>query len=82
MKAGQHHSPEARGRIAETTRAAMASPAVRRKISEGTKLGMKAIRTAVLPELASLREAWRDARPSARRAFLNEVLAPMCEGCP
>jgi hypothetical protein len=79
MKAGQHHSPTARRRIAERTREAMASPAVHRKISEGTKLGMKA-RTAVMPELTRLREAWREARPGARRAFLNEVLAPLlCE---
>jgi aspartyl/asparaginyl beta-hydroxylase (cupin superfamily) len=79
MKARQQHSPEACRRIAERTRAAMASPAVRQKIYDATKLGMKAMRTAVFPELTRLREAWRDARPSARRAFLNELLAPSCE---
>lgn len=78
MKAGQHHSPDARRRIGEATRAAMASPAVRQKISERTKLGMK----AMLPEITKLREAWCSARPSARRAFLNEVLAPLCEARP
>jgi hypothetical protein len=73
MRAAHRHSPEARQRIADATRAAMASPAVRRKISERTKVGMGVL----LPEIARLRDAWRGARPGARRAFICEVLAPM-----
>jgi hypothetical protein len=73
MRAGRRYSPEARQRIADATRAAMASPAVRRKISERTKVGM----AALLPEVARLRAAWREARPGAQRAFLNELLAPL-----
>ncbi len=72
MKRGYHHSPDARRRIAEGTRLAMAAPAVRQKISEGTKRGM-----GTLPELMGLRDAWRGARPSVRRAFLSEVVAPL-----
>jgi hypothetical protein len=72
MKSGGRHSPEARLRIAEATRAAMTSPAVRQKISERTKLGM-----GTLPELSLLRAAWRGARPSVRRTFIEEVLSPL-----
>jgi hypothetical protein len=58
MHPGHRHSPEARRRIAEATRAAMAAPAVRQKISERTKLGMRTPAT----ELKILRGAWRGAR--------------------
>jgi hypothetical protein len=46
MRAKLHQSPDARRRIAERTRATMASPAVRQKISDRTKLGMKAMLAA------------------------------------
>lgn len=72
MKSGHRHSPEARRRIAEATRAAMAAPAVRQKISEATKRGM-----GTLPELRRLRDAWRGARPSVQQRFIEEVLAPV-----
>lgn len=72
MKPGYRHSPEARQRIAEATRTAMADPAVREKISERTKIGM-----GTLPELRRLRDAWQLARPSVRKAFIEEILAPL-----
>lgn len=78
MKPGRHpHSPEARQRIAVATRAAMADPAVRQKISEATKRGMAERVKETLPELTGLRAAWSAARSSARRAFIEEVLAPL-----
>jgi hypothetical protein len=52
----------------------MADPAVRRRISEGTKRGM-----GTLPELNRLRDAWRLARPSVRCTFIQEMLAPLFE---
>jgi hypothetical protein len=73
MTTGLRHSPEARRRIAEATRAAMAAPAVRQKISERTKLGMRTPAT----ELKLLRGAWRGARSSVRRSFIAEELAPL-----
>jgi len=73
MKRGDRHSVDARRRIAEATRAAMAAPAVRQKISERTKLGMRTPAT----ELTLIRGAWRGARSGARRAFIEEVLAPL-----
>jgi hypothetical protein len=42
------------------------------RISNATRHGM-----GMLPELTRLRDAWRKARPSARRAFISEVLAPL-----
>lgn len=77
MKQGHPHSPEARQRIAVATRAAMADPAVRQKISEATKRGMAERGKETLPELAGLRAAWGVARSSARRAFIEEVFAPL-----
>ena len=77
MKRGNRHSADARRRISAATRAAMAAPAVRQKISEGTKRGMAANAMEALPELAGLRVAWSAARSSVRRAFIGEVLAPL-----
>jgi hypothetical protein len=77
MKPSRRHSPEARRHIAKTTRDAMASPAVRQKISVATKLGMAARVAEELPELTGLRTAWRGARSSVRRRFIEEVLAPL-----
>jgi hypothetical protein len=77
MKTRHPHSPERRRSIAVATRAAMADPAMRQKISEATKRGMAERVKETLPELAGLRAAWRGARPSVRRAFIGEVLAPL-----
>ncbi len=59
--------------ISARTKAAMARPEVRRRISERTKLGMAA-RATWGPELAALRCAWAGARPAARKRFLDEIL--------
>jgi hypothetical protein len=89
MRVGQRHSSETRRRIAETHRAIMASPQVRQKISEGTRAATAPAHArqkisertkealGILPELVRLRDAWRLARPSVRRTFVYEVLAPM-----
>lgn len=69
-------SPEARARISEATKARMADPAVRARISKRTKEGMLAA-AGGLRELRDLRSAWKYARPSVRKIFLDEVLAPL-----
>lgn len=63
--------------ISLRTKAAMASPEVRKKISERTKLGMAA-RATWEPELSALRSAWTDARPSVRKRFLDEIFEALC----
>ena len=89
MKQGATHSPETRARLSEKTIARMSDPAVRAKISEDTKARMAnpAVRQRIsegmkrtsdaLPELLVLRAAWRGARSSVRRKFLDEVFAPL-----
>jgi hypothetical protein len=73
MKRSHRHSAEGRLRIAEATRAAMAAPEVRQRISDRTKRGMKSLQ----PELERLRAVWLRARPSVRRMFVNHILAPL-----
>ena len=73
MKRGGRHSDDARRRIADATRAAMTAPEVRQKISDRTKHGMMLLQ----PELERVRAAWLQARPSVRRMFLNQVMAPL-----
>jgi hypothetical protein len=51
----------------------MAAPAVRQRISERTKLGMRTPAT----ELKLLRGAWHGARSSVRQTFITEVLASL-----
>lgn len=70
-------SAERRQLISKRTRAAMAAPEVRKKISDGTKLGMAA-RKEWAPELHAIKTAWRDAGPIARRRFLDEIFAALC----
>jgi hypothetical protein len=67
--------PALRAKISQDTIARMADPAVRRKISEGTRRAQE-----TLPELLVLRAAWRGARTSVRRKFLEELLAPLFDG--
>ena len=64
--------PALRAKISENTKARMADPAVRQKVSEGTRRAL-----GTLPELLLLRAAWRGARASVRRTFIDEVLAPL-----
>lgn len=78
-----HHSAETRERTRAShvarreqtsiaTRAAMAAPEVRCKISEATKRGMARWREA---KLQALRNAWRQADKRVRAAFLAEHFA-------
>lgn len=70
-------SPEHRARISVATRAAMASPEVRKRISQRTKEGMAAA-SGAMDEARLLRTAWRTARPSVRKRFLEKLFAPAC----
>lgn len=67
--------PEQRAKISEATRAAMADPAVRKRISDRTKAGMRAAEAAAVKELKGLQRAWRAAGPAARRRFLADLLS-------
>ncbi len=89
MKRGDAHSAESRTRLSEKLRARMSDPAVRAQISSDTKARMAdpAVRQrirdgmiAAKSELASLtllRSAWCGAPTSVRRAFIDELLAPL-----
>ena len=89
---GKKHSAETRARIADTLRARMNDPAVRAQISADTKARMAdptvrqrirdgmAAASGDLVYLTVLRAAWRGAPQSVRRAFIIELLAPLCEG--
>jgi hypothetical protein len=89
---GKKHSPETKARIAGTLRARMDDPAVRAQISADTKARMAdpAVRQRIrdgmaaaagdLVSLTVLRSAWQGAPPSVRRAFVLELLGPLCEG--
>jgi hypothetical protein len=68
---------EERARISAETKARMADPAVRARISERTKAGMQAA-SGQLAELEPLRASWLQARPETRTRFLNEILASAC----
>jgi hypothetical protein len=76
-KPGGTHDEATRALISERTQQAMAAPEVRQRISERTKAGMAAA-SGSAAERAALRLAWRTARPSVRRAFLEELLGPVC----
>lgn len=89
---GKKHSADTKARIADTLRARMSNAAVRAQISADTKARMAdpAVRQRIrdgmaaangdLVSLTVLRAAWRGAPPSVRRAFIVELLAPLCEG--
>lgn len=70
-------SPEIRARISAGTKAAMASPEVRARISQRTKEGLAAA-SGAMDEGRLLRTAWRAARPSVRKRFLEELFVPAC----
>jgi hypothetical protein len=89
---GKKHSAETKARIADTLRARMNDPAVRGQISADTRMRMAdpAVRQRIrdgmaaakgdLISLSVLRSTWRGAPQSVRRRFLEELLAPLCEG--
>lgn len=70
-------SPELRARISAATKAAMARADVRERISRRTKEGMAAA-SGAMDEGRLLRTAWRSARPSVRKRFLEDLFAPAC----
>jgi hypothetical protein len=70
-------TPEKRAAHSERIRVLMNEPAMRRKISERTKEGMKKA-PGTSPELQMLRGAWAIAQPSTRRRFLDEIFSPIC----
>ena len=91
-EASRTMSPEQRARISADTKIRMADPTVRERISKRTKEGLLAA-AGGLRELRDLRIAWKYARPTVRKLFLDEVLTPLYatnasngttskEGCP
>jgi hypothetical protein len=70
----RRRTPEQRARIAEATKAAMADPAVREKVSRRTIEGLRNAASQLEPEWQQLRQAWGIARPAVRKRFLDEVL--------
>jgi hypothetical protein len=76
-KPGGTHDEATRALISARTRQAMAAPAVRQRISERTKAGMAAV-SGSASERAALAFAWRLARPSVRRAFVEGLFTPLC----
>ena len=70
-------TPEKRAAHSERIRVLMNEPAMRRKISELTKEGMKKA-PGTPPELQMLRGAWAVAQPSMRKRFLDEIFWSVC----
>lgn len=74
-------TPEARKAHGELTRAKMADPAVRHKISERTKAGMRAADPqidATRAEISKLCTAWDEASSEARQKFVLRVVSAAC----
>jgi hypothetical protein len=70
--------PEDRTSISAATKARMADPSVRAKISAGCRRAWAARKAAardVRDDLAALRMVWRAAHPRARLEFLDELRA-------
>jgi hypothetical protein len=67
-------TPEQRERISVATRAAMADPALREKISQRTTEGIRRAARELEPELTQLNIAWSSARPAVRKRFLHEKI--------
>ena len=81
MKPGKRWTPEERKAHGELTRARMADPAVRQKVSERTKEGMRAATPqidATRATIAMLCTAWDEASLEARQKFLLMVLSAAC----
>ncbi len=66
-------TPERRAEISAATKARMADPAIRAKISRRTKDGLLAAQNGLF-EIRDLRTAWKRARPEIRKRFLSETL--------
>lgn len=81
MKTGGHHSVASRAKISAATRAAMADPEVRRRISERSRAGMAAADTRKREHVEHLRNLWSAwaATTATRREFLTDILAQMAK---
>lgn len=71
MRRGSKHSPEYVAQQSVRMKAIYADPALRRKVSERTRLAQR-------PELTALRHWWAVAPVAVRKLFLEEALAPAC----
>jgi O-methyltransferase involved in polyketide biosynthesis len=74
MRLGSKHTAQMRAAMSAKMRVVMNDPAVRRRVSDGTKAGMRAA-AEELPELTMLRTAWARSRPSVRKRFIDELLS-------
>ena len=74
MRLGSKRTPEMRAAMSAKMRVIMNDPAVRHRVSEGTKAGMRAA-AEELPEFILLRTAWANSRPSVRKRFIDELFA-------
>jgi len=70
--------PQKRRAHSELTKARMADPAVRLRISKNTAAGMRRA-SKLHAELLVLRHAWESASADARREFILQVFA-VCPG--
>jgi hypothetical protein len=74
-------TPEERKAHGELTKARMENPAVRQKISERTRAGMRAADPQIVvraAEVLKLCAAWDEASSEARQKFLFMVLSAAC----
>jgi hypothetical protein len=74
-------TPEERKVQGELTKARMADPTVRQKISERTRAGMRAADLQIAgtaAEVSKLCTAWDEASSEARQKFLLMVLSAAC----
>lgn len=67
-------TPEQRAQRSARMKAAMASPEVRQRVSEGTRASM-APASGRVAELYLLKTAWAAARPGVRQEFLLSIVA-------
>jgi hypothetical protein len=75
MRRGSKHTPQMRAAMSAKMRVVMNDPAVRRRVSDGTKAGMRAAAEEELPELILLRTAWALSRPPVRKRFIDALLS-------
>jgi hypothetical protein len=81
-RAHDRWTPEARKAHGELTKSKMSDPAVRRRISERTKAGLRAAADPTPVEIAKLCEVWREVSPKARQKFLLRLFLAACSALP
>jgi hypothetical protein len=74
-------TPEMRRAHGELTKSKMDDPAVRQRISDRTKAGMRAANPTPA-EFARLCEVWREVSPKARQKFLLKLFLAACSILP